>query len=155
MVEIVLHARGREIEFVKVDPGKTVRDFGTECSGDQALVWLEDSEAPLEPERSLSEVGVAERCHIHVSLCRRVAVKVRYDGDTIESLVSPATSADAILKWVASPKGFKLTDTEAAKHELVLCGSEGEFAPPEHVGSIADDNCSVCLDLRPKEKFAG
>lgn len=154
MIEITLHTRGCGIGFVKVDPRKTVREFGIECSGDQALVWLEDSEAPLAPERSLGAVGVTDRCHVHVSLCRTVAVKVRYHGKSIDSLVSPATSAAAIFEWAVSSKGFKLTDTEAAKHELVICGSEAEFAPPEHIGSIADD-CSVCLDLRPKEKFAG
>ena len=155
MIQIFLHMREQEIAFVEVDPRKTVRDFGIECLGEEAFVWLEGSESPLGPEADLVTVGITERCHVHVSLCQRVAVKVRYRGKAIEESVSPAASADAILKWAASPEGFKLTDSEAAKHELVVCGSETEFAPPDHVGTVADHDCSVCLDLRPKEKFAG
>ncbi len=155
MIEIFLHMRAGEIAFVEVDPRSTVKDFGIECLGEEAFVWLEDSEAPLDPEMGLAALGVTERCHVHVSLCRKVAVKVRYAGEGIEESVSPAASADAILKWAASPEGFKLTDSEAAKHEFVLCGSETKFEPPAHIGAIADEDCSVCLDLRPKEKFAG
>ena len=155
MIEIFLHMRAREIAFVEVDPQEAVKDFGMKCLGEEAFVWLEDSEVPLDPEVGLAAVGVTERCHVHVSLCQKVAVKVRFNDKPIESWVSPAASADQILKWAAGPEGFKLTDSQAAKHELVTCGSETEFAPPEHIGSIADEDCSVCLDLRPKAKFAG
>ena len=117
-MEIFLHQRATETGFIKVDPDKTVRDFAIESLGEGALVWLEDGKEALDPEKTLTEIGVAERCHIHVSTCKQVLVKVRFGGDSIEESFPPPTSADRILKWAASPEGFKLTDSEAAKHLL-------------------------------------
>ena len=41
-MEIFLHQRATETGFIKVDPGKKVRDFAIECLSEGALVWLED-----------------------------------------------------------------------------------------------------------------
>ena len=154
-MEIFLHQRATETGFIKVDPDKSVRDFAKECLGEGALVWLEDGKEPLDPEKTLAEIGVVERCHVHVSTCKGVLVKVRFGGDSIEESFSPPTSADFILKWAASPEGFKLTDSEAAKHVLAICGTDTELDQADHVGFYADDDCSVCLDLLPRERFEG
>lgn len=154
-MEIFVHQRGTETSLVEVDPGKKVGDFGDECIGKGALVWLEDDSEALEAEKTLADVGVVERCHIHVSSCKAAIVKVRFDGDSMEDSFSPATTADFILKWAASPEGFKLADSEAAKHVLVACGTDDELDQAVHIGLYADDNCSVCLDLVPRDRFAG
>ena len=156
MIEIFLHhQRARTTEFVKVDPDKTVEDFAIEYGGKGALVWLEDGKESLKPEMTLAELGVTARCHIHVSFCQIVEVKVRYDGLTIEDSVSPAATSGAILKWAAGPEGFKLTDSQIAKHLLVTCETKTELEQTAHIGFFADDDCSVCLDLVPKERFQG
>ncbi|MDE2934622.1 MAG: hypothetical protein OXS47_12265 [Chloroflexota bacterium] len=155
VVEIFLHRRAQPLEVITVDEATSVEELAVECEAVGALVWLEDEEEPLNPTETLEAVGVVARCHVHVSLCPKVTVKVRYGGDTIERPVSPAATAGRLLKWAAGPEGFKLTDTEAAKHVLVICGTTSEFKQAEHVGFIADDDCSVCLDLLPKERFEG
>ena len=157
MIEVFLHRKARPLEFLEVDPAKTVEDFGIECAGTGAYVWLEDADEPLSPELTFADVGLGRAVPPSTSSlsCRSVIVKVRYGGDNIESSVPPATTAGPILKWAASPEGFKLTDAESAKHVLVICGTNTEFNQAEHVGSIADDDCSVCLDLLPKERFEG
>ena len=88
-------------------------------------------------------------------LCSIVQVKVRYAGDTRECSLSPASTIGEVHKWIASPQGFKLTDTESAKHELAICGEDTALDRAEHIGCYVDENCSVCLDLLPKERFAG
>ena len=155
MIEIFLHQRARATEFVKVDPDKTVEDFALECAGKGAFVWFEDAKDSLKPEMRLSEFRVTARCHVHVSFCSIVEVKVRYAGDIVECSVSPATTIGAVHKWAASPEGFKLTDSESAKHVLVVCGTNTDLNQSEHIGCFSDDDCSVCLDLLPKERFEG
>ena len=154
-MEIFLHQRATKTGFVQVDPGQKVHDLAIECLGDDAFVWLEDGKEPLDPDKTLAEVGVVERCHVHVSTCKGVFVKVRFGGDPIEDSLPPATTADSILKWAASPEGFKLTDSEAAKHLLAICGTNTELDQADHIGFYADDDCSVCLDLLPRERFEG
>ena len=155
-MEIFLHQRATETGFIEVDPAKKVKDFGVERLGDGAFVWLEDGKEPLDPEKTLGEAGVVERCHVHVASCKAVDVKVRFAGQNpIENSFQPSATADFILKWAASPKGFKLTDTEAAKHLLATCGTETELDQADHIGLFADDGCSVCLDLLPRDRFEG
>lgn len=154
-MEIFLHQRAAQTGFVQVDPDQRVRDFGIECLGVGAFVWLEDDKEPLDPENKLAEVGIVERCHVHVSTCKGVIVKVRFGGDSIEESYPPATTADFILKWAASPEGFKLTDSEAAKHVLAICGTDAELDQADYIGFYADDDYSVCLDLLPRERFEG
>ena len=154
-MEIFLHQRATETGFIKVDPDKTVGDFAKEYLGEGAMVWLEDGKEALDPVKTLIEIGVVERCHVHVSTCKSVLVKVRFGGDSIEASFPPPTSADFILKWAANPEGFKLTDSEAAKHLLAICGTDAELDQADHIGFYADDDCSVCLDLLPRERFEG
>ena len=154
-MEIFLHQRAKETEFITTDPDKRVCDFAKDCLCEGALVWLEDSKEPLDPEKTLAELGVVERCHVHVSTCKEVLVKVRFGGDSLEESFPPPTSAEFILKWAARPEGFKLTDTEVAKHVVSICGTNTELDQADHIGYYADDVCSVCLDLVPKERFEG
>ena len=99
---------------------------------------------------------MVERCHVHVSSCKAVAVKVRFAGQTpIEESFPPAATAGSILKWAASPEGFKLTDSQAAKHLLAVFGTNTELDQADHIGFFADDDCSVYLDLLPRDRFEG
>ena len=155
MIEIFLHQRGRATEFVEVDPARTVEQFGIECLGPGATVWLEDAAGALSARMSMEAVGVTARSHVHVSPCPKIFVKVRFAGDTIECDTPPATTVGRVHKWAASPEGFKLTDSEAAKHVLAICDTKTELDQAEHIGFYADVDCSVCLDLVPKDRFAG
>ena len=154
-MEIFLHQRRTKTELVSVDPGKKVGDFGKEWVGDGALVWLEDGKEALESSITLAQAGVVARCHVHVTCCKTVVVKIRFAGDSVEASFAPAATAGFILKWAASPESFKLTDSEAAKHVLAVCGTNTELDQSDHIGFFADEDCSVCLDLLPKERFEG
>ena len=82
-------------------------------------------------------------------------MKVRFAGKSIESSVSPAETVGKIYRWATNSAEFKLTESQSAKHELAVCETKRLPDVSEHVGSLVDNDCSVCLDLRPKERFAG
>lgn len=155
MIKIYLHSREKEIQWVDAKPDMTVEEFGAEHVGPGATVWLEDGKEELNSQCTLVDVGIDEHCHVHVSLCKEVLVKVRFAGESIESSVSPAETVGRIYKWATNSPEFKLTESETAKHELAVCESKRLVDVSEHVGSLAGDGCSVCFDLRPKERFAG
>ena len=83
-MEVFLHRRAIETEFIDINLEDTVRDFSNDCIGEGAIVWLEEAEEALDPDKTLAEIGITERCHLHVSKCVKVAVKVRFGGDSIE-----------------------------------------------------------------------
>jgi len=155
-MEIFLHQRAKDAEFVEdVDPDTKIGDFAKACLSVGAWVWIEGREAPLDPGKTLIEIGIYERCHLHVSHCKEIHVKIRFNGQSAEKPFPPPTSADSILKWAASPDNFNLTGGQIAKHLLVVSHAELQLDRAEHIGRYADDDCCVCLDLVPEEKFAG
>lgn len=154
-MKVFLHQRAIATEIVEVDLKLTVKEFGANCLGEVAHVWLEGGAEPLDPEKTLEVIGITELCHIHISVCKAVDVKIRFGGDLLEGVFTPATSAESILKWAAGPKRFKLTDSEVAKHVIAICDTDTELDLADHIGFYADDYCAVCLDLLPKERFEG
>ena len=155
-MEIILHDRNREERFVDADPQSTVATLAAECAGDGAYVWIEGAEEPLDPAAALDAAGVTERCHVHISTCETIAVEVRYAGETGAHRVSPAITVGALLERVArADGGFGLTDTERAQHVLALQREGDELDWAEHIGSAIGEDCTVLLDLRPKERFQG
>src|SRR5205823_6151767 len=153
-MQIYIHRRSTEVELVDAEPGTTVSALVSEYVGDQGDAWLEGADTPLDQASTLEESGVEERSHVHVSSCKRVAVRVRY-SDSITRDFPPAATVQAVFEWATGPHGFKLTDTEKAKHALGICDTTTEADKADHVGSFANDDCSVCFDLAPKERFEG
>ena len=155
MFKIFLHCREKEIQWVDVKPSTTVEAFGAEHVGPGAAVWREGGKDPLNSQSTLADVGIDEHCHVHVSVCKDVLVKVRFAGKSLECTVSPAETVEKIYKWATDSGEFKLTESERAKHELAVCETKRLPDVSEHVGSFANNTCAVCFDLRPKERFAG
>ena len=156
MNEIFLHQRTKETEFVEVDTDGTVEEFGVGCVGEGAKVWFEDAEKPIDPSSTFGSANVNDHCHIHVSLCPIVQVKVLYGGNSKERSFTPAMTVDRVFKWVTGPEGFKITQTEAAKLVLVPHETKVEINVNEHVGHFADDDCYVTFDLVADDgKFQG
>jgi hypothetical protein len=156
-MDVYLHSReSDEIAVVEVESTWTVEELLTRRGDPEgADAWLEDGENPLEHTATLASLGVEERSHLHISTCRMVAVSVRYGGDTKSRDFPPAATVASVFAWAAGPQGFGLTPTERAKHTLAVCEGAAELDRPAHIGSFAGEDCSVCLDLAPKERFEG
>lgn len=148
--EIEVHRRsGRTRRTVE---GGKVRDLVEGEEG--ARVFLENADEALDPERALADLD--DRANVHVSKCHRVMAKVRYGGPDAKSKdFAPGATIRSVFEWATSDKAWNLSPTERAKHTLQICETTNQPDPTEHIGTFADDNCGVCLDLVPKERFEG
>ena len=154
-IEIFVHQLGKPTELIEFDAVKTVLDLAVSFANEEAQVLLEGSEKPLDPKATLEEAGIEGRCHIHISSCTAIAVKVRFNSETIEQSASPSVTARTILDWAIGDKGFDLPASERPKYILRLSEEKRDLNLDEHVGSVADEDCSVLLDLAPDENFQG
>ena len=144
-----------ELKLIEVEEKISVKEFAETQVGEGSSVWIEDEEESLELEAVLIEV-VKERGHVHVSKkCKKIAVSVRYAGDTKLKEFAPGATIARVFKWATGKNGFDLTPTERAKHTLGICHTNTEPDKSEHVGSLAGPDCTLCLDLAPKERFEG
>jgi hypothetical protein len=155
-VQIYVHrSENAELKLIEVEERISVKEFAETQVGEGASLWIEDEEESLEQEAVLIEV-VEERGHVHVSKkCKKIAVSVRYAGDTKLKEFAPGASIARVFKWATGKDGFDLTPTERAKHTLGICQTNTEPDKSEHVGSLAGSDCTLCLDLAPKERFEG
>jgi hypothetical protein len=83
-----------------------------------------------------------------------VVVTVRYGGDNTETGFPPAATLQAVFAWVTGPGGFNLPADQRAKHDLGVCGTGVLADRNTHIGSLATE-CSLCLDLAPRDRFQG
>jgi hypothetical protein len=156
-MNVYVHMRGGdEVALVEVEANSTVKEILSRSGAPEgAEAWLQEAEQPLERAATLATLGVEERAHLHVSTCRKVAVSVRYGGDTESRDFPPAETVASVFAWATGPQGFGLTPSERAKHTLAVCDGNTELDRSAHIGSFADEDCSTCLDLAPKERFEG
>lgn len=155
-MKIYIHTHGDQILQVNANAtdqvGQIVSQHG---GGADARAWLENSDDPLEPTATLADAGVKERDHIQISKCRHLNVTVRYGGDSKSKQFPPGATIVSVFNWATGSNGFDLTQTEKAKHTLGICDTLTQPDKASHIGSFADEDCGVCLDLAPKERFEG
>lgn len=143
------------LELVEVEETISVKELVQAHAGEGATAWLEDEEESLALDLVLTETAIAERSHVHVSKkCKKISVTVRY-GEPLTKEFAPSATIGKIFRWATGKHGFGLTATERAKHTLGICGTNTEPDRSEHVGSLAGPDCTLCLDLAPKERFEG
>ena len=154
MAQLFLHRRGEDTEFIDVDLVTTVEDFCSSCGEPTSQAWLQDNTEPLNPNKTLSEAGVADRCHVLVISCQEITVRVRQVDNTFHKFtVAPSITVRSIFDLAAGPDGFGLTDDERVKHDLVI--GDDIIDLNEHIGTLSDAECTVTLDLCPQDRFLG
>ncbi len=155
-MEIYIHRQNGEMQLVEAEESTSVAELAQAHGGaEDSLVWVEDAEEPLDAAATLAVAGIKGRSHVHISPCRRITVRVRYGGDSESHEFAPGATVARIFAWATGKSGFDLTPTERAKHTLGICDELTQPDKSEHVGSIAGSECSLCLDLAPKERFEG
>jgi len=120
----------------------------------EAMLWVEETEDPLDPNVTILEAGIVDFTHLHHGRCRKVEVSVRFGGESKSREFSPAATVQRIFEWSVGEHGYDLPRDQRPKHTLGLCGSESEADRRAHVGSLATD-CRVCFDLAPKTRYQG
>ena len=136
-----------------IDDQTSVRDLVTQVGLADASAWLEDTDEPLDPTNVLANV-VTDNGHIHLNHCRRVEVTVNFAGKEKARKFAPSATIQAARQWAVGPNGFDLPAKERPKHEVGVCGTGNLAERTDHVGTLATD-CSLCLNLAPKDRFQG
>lgn len=155
-MQIYVHQQNTELKLIEVKETITVEELASAHGEEGAtLVWIEDVEEVLEASTTLADAGIAERSHVHISRCHRITVRVRFGGDAKSREFAAGATIARVFEWATGKHGFELTPSERAKHTLGICDTLTQPDKSEHIGSLANQECSVCLDLAPKERFEG
>jgi hypothetical protein len=136
-----------------IDEHTSVSDLVKQIGLDDASAWLEDTDEPLDPTNVLTNVA-NDNDHIHLNRCHRVEVTVNFAGKEKSRKFAPGATIQAVRRWAVGPNGFDLPAKEQPKHEVGVCGTGNIAERTDHVGTLAAD-CSVCLNLAPKDRFQG
>lgn len=115
--------------------------------------FVEEEEEPVDLDATLSAVGLKHRGQAHCARCRRVKVKVRYNGETGEHEFPASAKVRRVEEW--AEKHFGIPPADRAELVLRLCGSEAEENGDVRLGKLAEHHCEVCFDLGPKQRVQG
>lgn len=152
--ELYLHRRGDpRVALLDVDTAATVETaLGL---GDGELVWAEDSDTEIDVSMTVSAADLRHRGHVHAGRCRKVETEVTHNSVAKQHTFPPSTRIERVFEWAVSKRGFNLTPTDAAEHELVVSGTSIKPDPSDHVGSFVGDDCAVAFSLVPKIRNEG
>jgi hypothetical protein len=145
---------GRHQRLVDTDPAVTVSEF-LAANGLEGDLYAADRDDQLDAGKSLGSQGITAGAKVIVARCRRVEVTVNFNGAVKVDSFPPGAALAAVFAWATGKKGFDLPRSEAAKHTFEVCGGTEQPDRADHIGSWAGDDCKVCLDLVPKQKFEG
>ena len=124
-------------------------------NGQEVHLFLDNHDEPLERDHRLCDRGVGHRHLLHCHSCRRIEVKVHYNGVTKERNFSPSSRISRVLKWAAG--AFGLTGADAQGLELRLHSDPNNPLPPDsHIGCYTHrGRCALDLCLVPKVRVEG
>lgn len=162
-IELFLQGEGLgEVVLIRVPTQGTIHDIIEQAKNhgisadDELLVFAEDEEDPLSPDRSIEASQLKHRGRIHVHRCRRVKVTVNYNALEKSRVFAPAATVARVKKWAVGDNGFDLDDVDAAEHVLQICESDRRPDDDTHIGSLVTvPACSLCFDLLPKVRIEG
>ena len=149
-----------QIEHCDVDENETLEALkallATKHGGeDDALIFLEDGDAPVDEKVTVGSVAGPRGVKIHRHRCQTVDVKVHFGERTAERKFSPATTIAKVKRWAAE-KEFKMTEEEGSEHVLQITGTHDRPRPGTHLGTLTScPRCSVSFDLLPDVRVNG
>lgn len=156
-MQVYMHTQGNdEPELVEIEENAMIRELLViGDSRDSEVVMIEEVEEPLDPGITLIEAGIHHRHHVHRGRCRRISVKVRYNGDKNDEF-PPTVTIRRVFEWATGEKGFDLTPAQKATHVLALPDADYYLDWDVHIITlVAPGTCDLVLDLAPKERFEG
>src|SRR5258706_7070683 len=149
-----------DIEHIEIDAEQSIaalkailmKRHGLEAG---FLIFLEDSEEPLDELRFLRDHAGPCGVKLHIHRCRQVEVTVTFNGETVHHKFTPATTVARVKHWAAQKK-FSMRPAEASEHVLQIVGTHDRPAPGAHLGAILHcTNCRIAFDLVPDERVNG
>jgi hypothetical protein len=150
---IYVHTCGEE--RVKVVTAATLKEILNTVDHDDAhALWIEGEDEAVDLTKHHSD-HLIDGCHVFHGRCRSVIVVVRYNGQTISEKYAPTKRISEIIRWAIGDPRFGIGNPAAGDFTLKLSSIELFPEPEDFVGSFVGDDCEVCLDLRPADKFQG
>ncbi len=150
-----------EIQHVEVEADAafaTVKAQIAERHGlsvDGLCLFIEDEDDVVDDERHVRDHAGRTGVKLHVHRCRRVAVSVTFNGETVEHPFGPGATVARVKRWAAEKK-FGMSAEEAGEHVLQIAGSHVRPAPGAHIGALAAcSGCKIAFDLVPDERVNG
>jgi len=125
VIEVYVHTEGStELQLLPASRDGRVQDLLS--TDDPAVtsvsIWLAEQDEPLDPEISLVDAGVTDRCHVHRGCCTSVKARVRYHDQHLDEEFPPTTRLAAVYRWAAGVDGFKLASEQIPKSVSGLGG---------------------------------
>jgi hypothetical protein len=149
-----------EIQHLEVSADQRFADIKSRLAeghgfSKDTLVFLEDSDEPIDEQDLVSEraCGCSIKAHFH--RCRQIEVQVTFNGKTAERRFGPGTTVARVKRWAAE-REFCMSPEEASEHVLQLAGTHDRPAPGTHIGSLTSNRkCRLAFDLLPDERING
>jgi len=162
-IELFVQGEGiRDIVLIKAKKGGAVRDIlvAAREAGlsvvEGVVLWIEDEESPIDLDAPIASTQIRHLGRVHLHRCRKVAVNVTFNGVQKAETFPPATTMKRVKRWAVGPKGFNMSDVDAAEHVLQLTGSAERPDEDIHIGTlVTGSQCSVSFDLVPKVRVEG
>jgi hypothetical protein len=155
-MDVFVHSRGKDVELVELEERASVRELVEKVGVAEGEVWLEEQDEALEMDATLAEAGVTDRSNVQVGICKKVIVTVRYQTQTKDYEVPPATTLQSIFARAASAgEGFGLSEVDRTQYTLQVLGTTEQPELSRHVGSFVDDQCAASFDLVLQDRFQG
>ena len=123
--------------------------------GEEIFLFLDNGDEPLHHGHRLCDAGVGHRHLVHGHCCRRVEVKVHYNGVTKDRSFPPSARISRVLKWAAGAFGFTGDDAQGLELRRE-CNSAHPLPSDAHIGCYTQrHSCSVDLCLVAKIRVEG
>jgi len=161
--ELFLQGEGvHEITLIRVLQDGSVADVLAAARAiglkvpDGVSVYLEDEEDELSLGAVVASTSVRHRSRVHVNRCKKVNATVTFNGVEKSESFPPSTTMKRVKQWAVGPKGFNMSEVDAAEHVLQLTGSAERPDEDVHIGTLVrGSHCSVTFDLVPKIRVEG
>ncbi|MDV4179768.1 hypothetical protein R1521_14765 [Rhizobium brockwellii] len=106
----------------------------------------EDKAEPVDKRKTVGELELGKRRHVHVARCKSVTVDVYYGAKTKRRKIAPSTTVDTLTKWAR--KAFKLDPASSAEYVLQISGTTTQPRGDTHIGELTTSPvCAMSFDL--------
>jgi len=152
--EIVVDGEGlTNVEVIIVPEGSVRREIiiqvanKTGIATEEAILFIEDSDEPLELDVVINEDPNAGKVH-HVHRARKIEVSVHYQGNIKIKSFPPSARIQVVLEWAVSSECFNIDHAIAPEMELALHGETKELPKQAHIGRyVQHPHNELNLDL--------
>ncbi len=148
-----------QVSIIEADPKHTIEVIQAEVrrrhGGEETLlVFLEDSDEPLEATVVVEELAKKGPVKVHLHRCRHVEVAVTYNGKTVKHPFGPGTTIARIKRWAAEKLGIGPGD--ASELLLQIHGTTDRPSLSTHVGTLVKcPHCAIAFDFVTNVKVNG